>query len=134
MTYIDMVNNVLRLLRERTVTNVNDNEYSSLIGVLINDAKKEVEDAWDWSALRTTLTATTSDGVYSYELNGSQNNIKVLDVLNDTDDIFMKYVDSHWMNKMFLAVTPETGSPYYYNFNGVSSDGDTQVDLYPTRS
>lgn len=131
MTYIDMVNNVLRRLRERTVTNVNDNEYSSLIGVLVNDAKKEVEDSWDWSALRTTLTATTSDGVYSYELNGSQNNIKVLDVLNDTDDIFMKYVDSHWMNKMFLAVTPETGSPYYYNFNGVSSDGDTQVDIYP---
>jgi hypothetical protein len=24
-----------------------------------------------------------------------------------------------------------TGSPAYYNFNGVSNDGDTQVDIYP---
>jgi hypothetical protein len=126
-----MVNNILKRLRERTVTNVSDNEYSALIGVLINDAKREVEDAWDWSALRTTLTATTSAGVYSYELNGSQNNIKVLDVINDTDDIFMRYADAHWMNQMFLTTTPQTGSPYYYSFNGVSSDGDTQVDIYP---
>ncbi len=27
--------------------------------------------------------------------------------------------------------TPELGSPRYYNFNGVDSNGDTQVDLYP---
>jgi hypothetical protein len=30
-----------------------------------------------------------------------------------------------------LLTTPETGAPYYYNFNGVSADGDTQVDIYP---
>lgn len=131
MTYIEMVNNVLRRLRERTVSNVSDNEYSSLIGIFINDAKREIEEAWDWSALRTTLSATTTADVYSYELNGSNNNIKMLDVLNDTDDFFMRYVDSHWMNKMFLAVTPERGSPFYYNFNGVSSDGDVQVDIFP---
>ena len=65
MTYLNMVNNILKRLRERQVSSVTENSYSALIGVLINDAKKEVEDSWDWSALRTTLTATTSDGVYS---------------------------------------------------------------------
>jgi len=126
-----MVNNVLKRLRERTVSNVNDTEYSALVGVLINDAKREIEDSWDWSALRTTLTATTQADVYSYELNGSQNRIKILDVLNDTDDVFMRYADAHWMTSMFLTATPERGSPFHYSFNGVSSDGDTQVDLYP---
>ena len=35
------------------------------------------------------------------------------------------------MNKQFLLTTAQKGSPMYYNFNGVDSNGDTQVDLYP---
>ena len=131
MTYLQMVNNVLKRLRERQVSSVSENSYSSLIGVLINDAKKEVENSWDWSALRTTLSSTTTSGTFNYELNGSKNNIKILDVLNDTDDVVMRYKDAHTMNKLFLLSSPETGSPTYYSFNGISADGDTQVDLYP---
>ena len=131
MTYLEMVNNVLKRLRERSVSSVNENSYSALIGVLINDAKREVEDSWDWSALRNTITATTSNGIASYVLTGSQNNIKVLDVLNDTDDFFMQYADAHWMTRQFLATTPQSDSPLYYSFNGVNDSGDTQVDIYP---
>jgi hypothetical protein len=35
------------------------------------------------------------------------------------------------MDQQFLLTTPQKGSPQYYNFNGVNSSGDTQVDLYP---
>jgi hypothetical protein len=35
------------------------------------------------------------------------------------------------MNQQFLLTTPQKGSPQYYNFNGVDSNGDTQVDLFP---
>jgi len=132
MTYLDMVNNVLKRLREREVSTINESSYSSLIAILVNDAMQEVEQSWDWSALRTTLSASTTSGIFSYELNGSQNNFKVLDVVNDTSNVFMKYADAHWMTQVFLTSnTPETGSPYYYSFNGVSQDGDTQVDIYP---
>ena len=131
MTYLQLVNNILKRLRERTVSSVNENSYSSLIGVLVNDAKHEVEDAWDWSALRSTLSATTTSGIFNYELNGSQNRIKILDVINDSDDLFMEYKDAKWMDRVFLTTTPENGSPMYYSFNGVSNDGDTLVDLYP---
>jgi hypothetical protein len=55
----------------------------------------------------------------------------VLDVINDTDDIFLKQKGSHEFNNLFLNSVPATGSPYYYSFNGISADGDTQVDLYP---
>ena len=44
-TYLDLVNNVLIRLRETTVSSVGDTPYSSLIGVLVNDAKREIEDA-----------------------------------------------------------------------------------------
>ena len=132
MTYLDIVNNLLRRLRERTVSTVNETAYSTLIGILVNDAKEEVENAWQWSALRTTLSATTTAGVFNYELNGSQNRLTVLDVINDTSNYFMEYKTAHEMNDLFLNQTPETGEPRYYSFNGVSTaDGDTQVDIYP---
>ena len=135
MTYIELVNAVLRRLRESEVTTVqgagNSNAYARLIGDFVNEAKSQVESAWDWSALRTTLTLTTTSGVFNYELNNTRNSFKVLDVWNDSDDIEMLYKDANWFNREFLTATPQTGTPMFYNFNGVSADGDTQVDLYP---
>jgi len=64
MTYLELVNGVLRRLRENQVSAVDQNPYSLLIGDLVNDAKRIVEDAWDWSALRTTLTITTTAGYF----------------------------------------------------------------------
>lgn len=131
MTYLDIVNNVLKRLRERTVASVDESIYSRLVGVLVNDAKSTVEEAWQWSSLRTTLTATTSSGVFNYVLTGSNNNITVLDVLNDTDDFFLQYSTAHAMNAKFLTSTPTRATPTEYSFNGVDSAGDSQVDLYP---
>tara|TARA_R110000744_G_C19309788_1_gene556593 strand:+ start:524 stop:1171 length:648 start_codon:yes stop_codon:yes gene_type:complete len=131
MTYLEVVNSVLKRLRERTVATVEESTYSSLIGVLVNDALRDVENAWSWSGLRTTLTATTEADVFNYELNGSQNNLTVLDVINDSDNFFLKEKDAHTFNSYFLTSTPQTGSPYFYSFNGISADGDTQVDLFP---
>jgi len=135
MTYIELVNKVLLRLRESTVSTVqgsgNSNTYARLIGEFVNEAKSQVEAAWDWSALRSTLTLTTEADVFNYELNGSQNNFKVLDVLNDSSNYVMEYKDSRWFNEQFLLFTQPKGSPVYYNFNGVSTDGDTQVDIYP---
>ena len=135
MTYLQLVNKVLRRLRESEATTVqgsgNVNVYPRLIGDFVNEAKSQVEAAWDWSALRTTLTLTTTANTFNYELNGSQNNFKVLDVWNDTSDIEMQYKDARWFNQEFLLADPQRGIPAFYNFNGVSADGDTQVDIYP---
>jgi len=131
MTYLEIVNNVLKRLRERTVSTVNENTYSELIGVLVNDAKEEVENAWNWSALRTTLTVTTVASTFNYELNGTQSNFRVLDVVNDTSNFFMDYRSSNDFNRFFLTSTPASGIPRYYSFNGTSIDGATLVDIYP---
>ena len=135
MTYLELVNAVMRRLRESEVSTVqgsgNSNAYARLIGDFVNEAKAQVENAWDWSTLRTTLAVNTTPNVFNYELNGTQNNFKVLDVWNDTKDIEMQPKSASWFNAEFLTTAPQVGEPVFYNFNGVSADGDAQVDIYP---
>ena len=131
MTYLDIVNNVLVRLREREVASVNENAYSKLIGQLVQDANQEVENAWDWSALRTTLSATTSSGVFSYELNTAGRSFEILNVINDTSNDFMEYRTSREFDNWYLNNTPASGAPKYFSWNGVANDGDVQVDIYP---
>lgn len=130
-TYLELVNDVLKRLREPVVTSVGDTDYSRMIGVMINDAKREVEDAYDWNALSDTLTAVTAAGVFNYVLEGSRTRFRVIDVYNDTKDWEMRYAPTTWMNRQFLITDNQSGSPEYFNFNGVDANGDTQVDLYP---
>jgi len=89
MTYLDLVNNVLRRLREDEVTTVNANVYSRMVGDFINDAKNMVQNAWDWSQLRSTLTITTAADDYTYSLTGSQDYGKSLHLINDTSNLTM---------------------------------------------
>lgn len=131
MIYKDLVNNVLRRLRETEVTSVQSTAYSKLIGDLVNDAKDLVESAWDWSPLRTTLDINTSDGVYNYVLTGSQNKIKELSVLNDTSDLTMEYRASKWVDDQYFLQSPLSGAPKYYTYNGVNGAGDNLIDVYP---
>ena len=131
MTYLELTNKVLRRLRENEVSSVQETPYSRLIGDLINVVKREVEDAWDWSALRTTLTATTSSGLFNYVLTGSTTRIRVLEVINDTSNWFLQQRSTRWFDQQFLLSNNQPGSPLYYNFNGVNANGDSQMDFFP---
>jgi hypothetical protein len=131
MTYLEIVNKVLRRLREPTVASVSENSYSALIGELVNVAKREIEDSWNWSALRTTLTATTAPDLFNYVLRGAGTRFRVLEIINDTDNFYMQPRDGKWFESNLLMVPVTKGSPLYYNFNGVTTYGDTQVDVFP---
>ena len=131
MTYLELVNKVLVRLRETPVATVNETPYSALIGEFVNDAKTAVEDAWDWSALRQTLTVTTSPDIFNYALTNSQNRAKIIDVINQEKNYFLKYETSHWFNNAYLNGAVANAPPMYYSFNGVNANGDSLVDLYP---
>lgn len=131
MQYIQLVNSVLRRLRETEVSSVADNAYSKMIGEFVNDAKRQVEDSYAWNSLSDTLSAVTAIDIFNYVLVGSGQRFRMIDVINDTDDFFLKYQTTSEMNRLFLMTSSEKGSPRYYNFNGVDANGDTQVDLYP---
>jgi hypothetical protein len=131
MNYIQLVNSVLRRLRETEVSSVADNAYSKMIGEFVNDAKRQTEDAYPWNALSDTLTAVTATDIFNYVLVGSGQRFRVIDVLNDTSNTIVVNAPTKWMDERFLLTNTQKGSPAYYNFNGVNSNGDTQVDLYP---
>ncbi len=131
MNYLQLVNKVLIRLRENEVTSVQDTPYSKLIGEFVYVVKREVEDTWDWSALRTTIVATTVSGTYSYSLGGSGVRTKVIDVINDTSNYILSYQTTTWFNQMFLAATSQEAAPFYWNLNGLDVNGDSVVDLYP---
>jgi len=130
-TYLQLVNNILIRLREREVTSIDENSYSKLIGLMVRDAIESVESAWSWSSLRQTLTVTTVDGTSSYALTGSGDKTSVLRVINDTSNNFMHYKTDQWFDNTFYNGTPAEGSPNYYVFDGIDTNGDTLVKLYP---
>jgi hypothetical protein len=131
MTYIELVNDVLIRLREGEVSSVSDNSYSKLIGKFVNDAKRNVEDSYNWNSLTETLSAVTVPDLFNYVLVGSGQRFRVIDVLNDSSNWELMGATTRWMNNQFLVQEPPRGSPTHYNFNGVNPNGDTQVDLYP---
>ena len=131
MNYLDLVNDVLIRLREDEVTATTDTPYSKLISKFVNDAKRTVEDAYQWNALSETLTVTTANDLFNYVMTGSGQRFKVIDVINSEDNFFLEYMPFSQMNNLFLNQSPQKGSPYYYNFNGVDANNDTQVDIFP---
>ena len=131
MTYLELVNDVLVRLREEQVSTVSETTYSTLIGKFVNDAKRQIEDAYAWNVLGTTITVTTVQGTYSYALTGSGQKFQVLDVLNVTSNIRMKNIDFATMNRFQNFSTPVEGIPAYYAFDGVDGSYDTKVTIYP---
>jgi len=131
MTYLELVNDVLIRLREPTVATVTATSFSTLIGKFVNDAKRQIEDAFSWNVLGTTITLSTTSGTYSYALTGSGQKFQVLDVLNTTSNVQMKNLDFVTMNRYQNFSTPVNGIPTYYAFDGVNGSYDTKVTLYP---
>jgi hypothetical protein len=131
MTYLELVNDVLVRLREATVSTVSETSYSALIGKFVNDAKRQIEDAYAWNVLGTTITLSTTAGTYSYSLTGSGQKFQVIDVLNVTSNLRMKNIDFATMNRYQNFSTPVDAIPAYYAFDGVDSSSDTKVTLYP---
>lgn len=129
-TYLELVNDVLIRLRENEVTSVTDTAYSKLISKYVVDAQRQVEDAYNWNALSNTLTMNTVANLFNAVLVGSGTRFRLLDVIDDTNDNILIYKSTKEMNDLFLTQR-QTGKPLYYNFNGVSPEGDTQVDIYP---
>jgi len=129
-TYLQLVNAVLTKLREDTVSTVSASTYSTLIGILVNEAKREVEDSYAWNALKDTITVTTTTSGFSYSLTGSGQRFSVIDAYNQTSQVEMHSIPTNNMNNMIIT-SNQQGEPVWYNFNGSDTNGDTQVDVYP---
>lgn len=130
-TYLELVNDILVRMREPEVSTVQENTLSKLIGKLVNDSKKQVEDAYNWNSLTDTLIINTAANTYGYVLNGSGLMFKVIDAQDITNGMPLTPISTNKMSQYLLG-NPATANPAYYNFNGVDvTTGDTKVDFYP---
>lgn len=131
MTYLEIVNSILVRLREPTVSTVGLDAYSTLIGKFVNDAKRQVEDAYDWNALGQEKTITTVADTYIYSLTGAGQKFRVSsDPLNTTSNVVMKNISVGAMRQKQNFTPIVTNIPAEYCFEGVDGSGDAQVQLY----
>lgn len=131
MTYLQIVNSILVRLREPTVSTVALNAYSSLIGKMVNDAKRQVEDAYDWNVLGQEITVTTTSGTYVYSLTGAGQKFRVSsDPLNTTSNVVMQNISVAAMRQKQNFTPIASNPPTEYCFEGVDGNGDAQVQLY----
>jgi len=130
MTYLELVNDVLIRLRESSVTTVSETAYSSLIGKFVNDAKRQIEDSFNWNVLSTTVTITTVASTHSYSMTGAGQKFQVNDAINTTSDLGLENISFIRMNRNLNLGTPTNGVPSEYAFSGVDGSGDTKVELY----
>ena len=134
MTYLELVNDVLVRLRESTVSTVGETTYSSLIGKFVNDAKRQIEDSYNWNCLAQTITVTTTSGTSSYALTGAGQKFRVNDALNTTSLIGLRNIEFVDMNRKLNLGAPSQSIPSEFCFSGVDGNGDTKVDLFPVPS
>jgi hypothetical protein len=131
-TYLELVNDVMVRMREPEVSTVNQNVLSKIVGKFINDAKRQVEDAYTWNTLSTTLTLTTTPTTYNYVLPNTGSRFKVSEVFDNTSKTTLRAISSIEMTHfLFMTTAPQSGVPNYYNFNGADGNGDTKVDIFP---
>jgi hypothetical protein len=132
-TYLSMVNEVLMRLREDTVSTVQQTAYSKMIGLYVNDTKRQVEEAWEWDVLNTTLNVTTVANTSTYTVTGSGTRHKgtTANITTTGRQARLRQVSMKWIEdqQQLTTTTPEV--PSYWAWNG--SDGtDSKVELWPT--
>jgi hypothetical protein len=132
-TYLQLVNDVLVRMREPEVTAVAENTVSALVGKYINDAKRQVSDAYDWDAFNTPITVPTVSGQsQGYVITGAGVRFKTMDVINTTSFYQMQPLShTNYDSFYYTTPTPTSGLPMYYTMQGVNSNGDMKVNFWP---
>lgn len=132
-TFLQIVNNVLRDLREAEVSTWDETDYSKMVAGLVNAIRQNVEDAWTWTAQRSDVNITMTPGTHTYALTGCDERAQVLVAWNDSTDTRLAEAPSGYAQQYDYGVTPSTGRVDMYKLGGMSS-GVRQVRVFPTPS
>ena len=135
MSYRTIIDSVLLRLREDTIgadwtgtlaTSSETDDYQKLIGELVNETKDLVEDAWNWSSLRSIETVTTSASTASYDMPNLDDRSRILQVIDSTNNgVLQQISDADFYNFTYIG-TPQEEIPSYFRLN------DNDIDFWPT--
>ncbi len=133
MTYLELVNGVLTRMREDSISTLagEDDVVAILVADLVNDAKTTVEQAHNWSALRTEWSVTTAAGTSTYDLTDSYG-IMFLEQIEDSVGLRVREMQNKELSRRARS-RPAEGRPNFYAVSGANATtGDKQVTLHPT--
>lgn len=131
MTFLDLINNALRRLREDEVVSVTESEYAQMVGDFINDAKRIVEDSYQWEALREEFEFNTAATDDLYSLTDTGNRAKILSVYDKVQRCELDQKSLKDIRYYKLGATDTAGTPRYFAYKGLDANTDTQICLYP---
>lgn len=131
--YIDLVNAVLIRLRESQVSSVSETDYSALIGELVNEAKQEIENTWEWSCLRQNIAVTLAGDstTTDYGLTGSNKRTRVKGVYNQTKDHRLIMGSFERINQDKVFDDSNATDPYVYTVAGINASGELKLRMWP---
>jgi len=112
-TYIEIVNDVLRRLREDTVAICTDNDYSELIAQFVADAYQEILDDHTWESLKHTINIaivapTTTYILSTYIADGG--NVPSTERVAKDDSELLWRSGSSVVPQVWVSQSPSTGA------------------------
>ena len=133
--YLALVNDVLTRLREDAVTTLAspDDNVVVLIKQYVNDAKKQVEQAHNWNALNAEWTeaVTASDPFVGLTSAGKYARIESI-YRSDGNELRLQTLQS--IRHRAAQPGSQTNPPIYFATDGLDTNGDVRLRLWPTPS
>ena len=132
MTFLEAVNAVLLRMRQSPVSAWDASDYSKLIGQFVNEAKREVEDAHEWHALRETIDASivADDTTATFDMTSERT--RIIEVYNATDETWLHRKPRNRIIWHRNVGTTTSAQPCFYSLGGYDSSGYIQLELWPT--
>lgn len=133
VTLVGIVNKVLQRLREDTVGGLTETSYAGQVVGFVNDAKREVEQAYNWESMIDVIVVPTvasqnyidiTDGaIYTNE------RTRVTEVYNATADSYLYRRGLGHLRLLERDSTQEEEPTYYSNF-GLDASQNVRLRLY----
>ena len=131
MTYLQLVNAILRRMRDTEVTTWDESTYSKMVGDYINDSIDIVQNAWNWSQLIVELSPTTTTSQRTMIIDGIGELGQIYQILNASPQTRLMGKTRGWMQEQIRLAGTANGSPSTWAFNSQETDGDMTIDLNP---
>ena len=135
MTYLELINEVLKNLREDEVTSSTSSAYTKLIGFFIKQAYVECANAYQWPQLYETQDVAISADDTSFTITGDSGEgvFDIESVYSTTNKNFLR-ANSYKNLRDRLSYDTNTNTCSEYAYGGETSDGTTTIYLFPTSS
>jgi hypothetical protein len=131
-TRLQIINAVLPRLRENPVATSSSTTYAALVASVLNVVKTQIEQAWQWRALRDTYSVTVVPGTTTYALTGAGPAAQIYDAWNRTTNQELERGTTRGFNEKFFGTTTvQTGDVTEYNPVGLNASYDVQIDTWP---